>query len=52
MRRTLKEFRTILSNIAVHQNDIRQAEEWLEQAADLAREGPEAARRVSGEETA
>jgi predicted flap endonuclease-1-like 5' DNA nuclease/TolA-binding protein len=28
------------------------AEEWLEQAADLAREGPEAARRVSEDETA
>ncbi len=34
VRRTLKEFRTILSNIAVHQNDVRQAEEWLEQVLD------------------
>jgi tetratricopeptide (TPR) repeat protein len=34
VRRALKEFRTILSNIAVHQNDVPQAEEWLEQVLD------------------
>jgi len=33
-RRLLKEARLVLSNIAVQQNDLGQAEEWLEQVLD------------------